>query len=252
MERDAHDLGEPDLVQTSNGDAIQLTPVQHSLVLMALSSRLLVTLQDAAYFLGASPFIVRRWAVEGHFVIRDDVSPPVIDAEDVARFRVRRLDAGRRAMDALEQSETDLWAADVVRRARRKAEASIEALNASSNPTEERSKEEGGRIEDLATVKEVWQLSNEELVEAFATSEVDIDQWLRTSVPPERAGDVALLIWATQELLDNVRREQIPVVVRRPAGTLGDRSLVGVLREGGFEEIKKAVSKAFDLRESQP
>jgi hypothetical protein len=54
------------------------------------------------------------------------------------------------------------------------------------------------------------------------------------------------------ELLANVKMDKIPEVVRREAPSLGGKSLVELMKEGNFQEIRSAVERTFNLRLVQP
>jgi len=112
--------------------------------------------------------------------------------------------------------------------------------------------EKGLRAWPLKRLERLWQLSGTEVAIAFGVSRQAYSKWLTNGVPSERVADVGLLDEATTELLANVKMEKIHEVVRRSAKVLGGKSLVDLLKEGDFQEIRDAVQSTFDLHRVQP
>lgn len=75
-----------------------------------------------------------------------------------------------------------------------------------------------------------WGLSQEEAARAIPTAEAADD-----------------LFAATRELARRLRPGRIPEVVRRPAETLQDRSLLQLALDGRHREVREAVERMFEL-----
>lgn len=68
----------------------------------------------------------------------------------------------------------------------------------------------------------------------------------------DRAAAIAALADATDILARSLKRERIPVVVRRPAAGAGNRSLIKLATDGRYEQVLAAVKSMFDLQRIQP
>ncbi len=106
-----------------------------------------------------------------------------------------------------------------------------------------------GPLERLLTL---WGLSASEAGQAFGVSRQAFSKWRHSGPPAERAPALADLSAATDLLDRHVKRERIPAVVRRPAASLGDRSLYDLACAGRHSEVRAAVEAMFDLRRVQP
>lgn len=105
---------------------------------------------------------------------------------------------------------------------------------------------------DLAEILSVWDLSQQDLADAFGVTRQSVSKWLRSGVPADRAPALADLASATEELKRRIQRERIPAVVRRSAETLGGRSLLKMAQAGEHEGVLRAVKRMFDLMRIQP
>lgn len=110
------------------------------------------------------------------------------------------------------------------------------------------------RIEagDLAEVLSAWDLSQQDLADAFGVTRQSVSKWLRSGLPADRTPALADLVSATRVLKRRLKRERIPAVVRRSAEALGGRSLLEMTRAGEHEEVLRAVERMFDIRRVQP
>lgn len=107
-------------------------------------------------------------------------------------------------------------------------------------------------LDPLDRFTTVWQLSDAEAARAFGVSRQALSKWRRDGIPAERMPALADLDAATDLLERRVKRERIAAVVRRPAESLGGRSLLETVHSGGHAEVRHAVSSMFDLRRVQP
>lgn len=98
----------------------------------------------------------------------------------------------------------------------------------------------------------LWSLTGTEAGRIFGVSRQAIGQWLETGPPIDRAAAIAALADATDILARRLKRERIPVVVRRPAASTGNRSLIDLATDGQYEQVLAAVRSMFDLRRIQP
>lgn len=106
--------------------------------------------------------------------------------------------------------------------------------------------------EPLQRLERVWQLSASQAAGLFGVSRQAYAKWRTAGVPADRRADVAALDAATQELLAHLKADRIPAAVRRPAPSLGGRSLLEVAADEGAAAVREAVRRTFDLRRVQP
>lgn len=105
---------------------------------------------------------------------------------------------------------------------------------------------------DLAEILSVWDLSQQDLADAFGVIRQLVSKWLRSGVLADRTSALADLVSATEELKRRVQRERIPAVVRRSTEALGDRSLLKMAQAGEHERVLWAVKGMFDLGRVHP
>jgi len=98
----------------------------------------------------------------------------------------------------------------------------------------------------------LWRLSGTEAGQLFGVSRQAIAQWLEAGPPNDRAAAIAALADATDILARRLKRERIPIVVRRPATSTANRSLIELATDGQYEQVLTAVRSMFDLRRIQP
>lgn len=108
------------------------------------------------------------------------------------------------------------------------------------------------RTSPLERLTKLWGLSNAEAARMFRVSRQAFSKWLEKGVPFDRAPAVADLDAATNILDRKLKRERIPAVVRRPAASLGGKSLYEIACEGRHREVREAVTEMFDLRRVRP
>lgn len=104
----------------------------------------------------------------------------------------------------------------------------------------------------LERIITLWSLTGTEAGQLFGVSRQAIGQWLEAGPPIDRAAGIAALADATDLLARRLKRERIPVVVRRPAASTGNRSLMDLAADGQYEQVLAAVQSMFDLRRIQP
>ena len=106
--------------------------------------------------------------------------------------------------------------------------------------------------EPLERLLKLWGLSAAEAARMFQVSRQAFSRWRSAGVPPARADAVSALAAATDLLERYVKRERIPAVVRRPAETLGNRSLYETACEGEHQKVREETARMFDLTRVQP
>ena len=108
------------------------------------------------------------------------------------------------------------------------------------------------RTDPLDRFLALWHLSASEAARAFGVSRQALSKWRRSGVPADRMPALMDLSEATDILDRRLKRERIPAVVRRPAGSLGGHSLLDLALSGRHAEVREAVAALFDLRRIQP
>lgn len=108
------------------------------------------------------------------------------------------------------------------------------------------------RTGPLTRLASLWDLSNAGAARVFGVSRQAFSKWLASGPPADRADDVALVDDISTLLDRYVKRERIPAVVRRPAPSFGDMSILDRLESGDYEETAALVRATFDLRRVQP
>ncbi|MBI3179402.1 MAG: hypothetical protein HYZ27_07050, partial [Deltaproteobacteria bacterium] len=98
----------------------------------------------------------------------------------------------------------------------------------------------------------LWGLSASAAARVFGISRQAVSKWRRSGPPAGRAPALAALAAATDLLDRHVKRENIPAVVRRPAASLGGKSLYELACAGRHVEVRDAIETMFDLRRIQP
>ncbi len=91
----------------------------------------------------------------------------------------------------------------------------------------------------------VWGLSQAEAGRLFGVSRQAVGKWLRREAPPERAVAMADLAAATDLLVQHLKRDRIPAVVRRPIPALGGESLVALWGRGETRTVLTACRNMF-------
>lgn len=105
--------------------------------------------------------------------------------------------------------------------------------------------------QSLARTLAAWDVSQSEAARLFGVSRQALSKWLDQGVPVERAGIVADLAAATDLLVHHLKRDRIPAVVRRAAPSLGDRSLLDLLRQGDSSALLQACRDMFSFDHAQ-
>lgn len=104
-------------------------------------------------------------------------------------------------------------------------------------------------LERLVTL---WNLTGSEAGQLFNVSRQAFGKWLEAGPPAERVLAIADLTDATDLLERYVKRDRIPVVVRRPSPLTGNKSLIDLATAGRYDKVLAAVKQMFDLRRVQP
>ena len=108
------------------------------------------------------------------------------------------------------------------------------------------------RTGPLLRLISLWDLSNAGAARIFGISRQAFSKWLSAGPPADRADDVAAVDNITSLLDRYVKRERVAAVVRRPAATFGDLSIIERLESGNYAETADLVRSTFDLRRIQP
>jgi hypothetical protein len=106
--------------------------------------------------------------------------------------------------------------------------------------------------QSLDRFERVWQLSSSQAAAVFGVSRQAYAKWRSGGVPAERRVDVQLADQATATLLDHVKVDRIPAVVRRTSISLGGRSLIDVAQSHDLQAVRDQVETIFDLGRVQP
>jgi len=106
--------------------------------------------------------------------------------------------------------------------------------------------------EPLERFERVWQLSASQAASVFGVSRQAYAKWRPHGIPADRRVDVGMIDEATRSLLDHVKVDRIPSVVRRPADSMGGRSLLDVALGHDVAAVRDQVLDTFDLRRVQP
>lgn len=108
------------------------------------------------------------------------------------------------------------------------------------------------RKQPLDRLMTLWGLSAAEAAELFGVTRQAFSKWLQSGPPVERGPAVAALADATDALERHLKRERIPVVVRRRAEGLDNESLLELAAAGKYEQVLAATRSMFDVRRIQP
>lgn len=104
----------------------------------------------------------------------------------------------------------------------------------------------------LERIVTLWSLTGSEAGQLFNVSRQAFDKWLQAGPPAERALAIATLADATDLLERYVKRDRIPVIVRRRSALTGNKSLIELASTGKYDKVLAAVEQMFDLRRVQP
>jgi transcriptional regulator with XRE-family HTH domain len=100
----------------------------------------------------------------------------------------------------------------------------------------------------LERFTQLWDLSGAEAARLFGVTRQALAQWLRDGPPRERTAAIAALEDTTDLLARYIKRERIPIVVRRPADLLGGRSLLELVQRGKYQQALDGARRMLDLR----
>ena len=103
----------------------------------------------------------------------------------------------------------------------------------------------------LDQLERVWDLSASQAASLFGVSRQAYAKWRVAGIPADRRVHVAEVGAITAMLLDYVKVDRIPGVVRRAAETLGGASIIDLVREDPHA-ARGAVERMLDLRRVQP
>ena len=102
----------------------------------------------------------------------------------------------------------------------------------------------------LKRILGVWSLDGQEAADGFGISEETLGVWLGRGVPADVAEPLANLSAATDLLLHYLKADRIPAVVRRPAESLGGKSLVDLYSERDTAGILEACRDMFRFEDA--
>ena len=97
----------------------------------------------------------------------------------------------------------------------------------------------------------MWDLSAAQAALLFGVSRQAYAKWRVAGIPAERRADVAEISAITSALLNQVKVDRIPAVVRRDAEALGGGSIIDLVRRDP-RAARLAVEAMLDLRRVQP
>lgn len=103
----------------------------------------------------------------------------------------------------------------------------------------------------LARVLSAWDINQSEAARHFGVSRQALSKWLVQGVPGERTEAVADLSAATDLLVQHIKRDRIPAVVRRRATALDNRSLLDLLAAGDTRAVLGACREMFHFDRAQ-
>jgi hypothetical protein len=103
----------------------------------------------------------------------------------------------------------------------------------------------------LDHLERVWDLSASQAASLFGVSRQAYAKWRVAGIPAERRADVAEISAITSALLNQVKVDRIPAVVRRDAEALGGVSIIELVRRDP-RAARLAVEAMLDLRRVQP
>lgn len=103
----------------------------------------------------------------------------------------------------------------------------------------------------LDQLERVWDLSAAQAAALFGVSRQAYAKWRIAGIPADRRSDVGEIAAITAMLLDVVKIDRIPVVVRRAAEQLGGSTIIDLVREDP-RAARAAVERMLDLRRVQP
>lgn len=99
----------------------------------------------------------------------------------------------------------------------------------------------------LERILEVWGLSQSEAGRLLGVTRQAVAKWISTGIPVDRVQSVASLAAATDLLVHHLKRDRISAVVRRPATSLANQSLIDLLADERYQDILDACREMFDF-----
>lgn len=103
-----------------------------------------------------------------------------------------------------------------------------------------------GSTSALDELQQVLGLSGAETARIFGVSRQAVDQWRQNGVPSDRLADVERVRDVARVLYDELLPDRIPQVVRNPARSLGNRSILEVLAEpDGSEQVRAYLARLY-------
>lgn len=103
----------------------------------------------------------------------------------------------------------------------------------------------------LDQLERVWGLSAAQAAALFGVSRQAYAKWRVSGIPADRRLDVGEVGAITALLLDYVKVDRIPAVLRRPAEMLGGSNIIDLVRQDP-RAGRDAVVRMLDLRRVQP
>ncbi len=102
----------------------------------------------------------------------------------------------------------------------------------------------------FARTLEVWNVSQTEAARFFGVSRQAVNKWLRQGIPLKRAGVISDLATATDLLVMHLKRDRIPVVVRRPIQALGGVTLMDLLAQSDTRTLLATCRDMFRFEQA--
>lgn len=105
---------------------------------------------------------------------------------------------------------------------------------------------------DLERAVCVLGLSNSEAAQMFGVSRQAFGKWITHGAPPKRLPDVAALIDTEQLLVDMIKPDRIPMVMRRKAPKYGNKSLIEIATTESMSAMYETAYDSLNLRRVWP
>lgn len=98
---------------------------------------------------------------------------------------------------------------------------------------------------DLAFVRRVLGISDEQLADLFGIRRASLVGWRKHGIPLNRRASVARLVELARVLARDVREERLPEIVRTPDEWLGGKSILQTIAGAGVEPVFAYLHRLF-------
>lgn len=102
----------------------------------------------------------------------------------------------------------------------------------------------------LRRIAAVLGLDAHSLAAVLRVSPAELDSWMQTSSPAERAAELADLSLIAETLDRKLKPGAAAEIVRRPAAAYGGEAILDLLRAGRHEQVRETVVNSFDFSTS--